>query len=164
MQVVVAQPLENASKPGKREPMCFQKALLRRMQIRAMEDEAYANFAGDDQFRSRKRLAPDGLQNLRLVALRQPHDLARRRGRQETHTQFIFRFGTQTLDQRQPPAHPTLVAPKQLGHFYLANPVFSYQSLDNPCFFELTGAATGAVQPTDGGLGGTLVSLQQPSR
>ena len=45
-----------------------------------------------------ERLAPGGLQNFRLVALRQPHDLTCGGGRQQPHAQFVLRLRSQPLD------------------------------------------------------------------
>ena len=87
------------------------------------------------QLRTAQRLAPDGLQNFRLVALRQPHDLARGRGRQQTHAQIVPRLGSQPLDQRQPPAYPALMTSQQLRHLHLAHSVFPHQRLNDPGFF-----------------------------
>ena len=85
-------------------------------------------------------------------------------GDQQAHAQFVPRLGPQPLDQRQPPAHPTLVPPQQLRHFHLAHSVFPHQRLNDPGFFQFPRAAAGAIQPVDGGLRRPLVGLHEPGR
>jgi hypothetical protein len=48
--------------------------------------------------RARQRLAPHRVEHFGLVALRQPHDLPRCRGRQQSHAQLIARLGTEALE------------------------------------------------------------------
>src|SRR5215469_6620761 len=72
------------------------------------------------QFDTGERFPPHHLQNFRLVALRQPHDLARRGRREQPHPQLLARLTSPALDQGQATAHPTLVAAQQLGHLHLS--------------------------------------------
>src|SRR5450755_17600 len=116
------------------------------------------------QLPARQRLAPDRLQHFRLVALRQPYDLPCGSGRQQAHAQFVFRLRSQPLDQRQPPAHPTLVASQQLCHLHLAQAVFPHQRLDDPGFFAFPRAAPGTIQPVDGGFRLTHIGLHEQGR
>ena len=113
------------------------------------------------QFCPRQRFPPDHLENLGLVALRQPYHLPRGGGREQPHAQFLTRRASQAFDQGQPAAYPTLVAPQQFGHFHLTQAIFANQRLDNPGFFQLARSPPGAIQPVDGRLGRALVRLHQ---
>ena len=124
---------ERASRGCARRYSCW-----RRSEHRSHRSTTPPNSALDSASRRR-------FQHFRLVALRQPHNLPRCRGRQ----QFVFRLWSQTLDQRQPPAHPTLVAAQQLCHLHLAQAVFPHQRLDDPGFFQFPRAAPGTIQTVD---------------
>jgi hypothetical protein len=56
------------------------------------------------------------------------------------------------------------VPPQQLRHFHLAHAVLAHQSVNDPCFFELTRAAAGAIESVDGGFHRPLVTFQEPGR
>jgi hypothetical protein len=45
---------------------------------------------------------------------------------------------------------PTLVPPQQLRHFHLTQSVFAHQRLNDPRFFQLARAASGAIDSIDG--------------
>src|SRR6267143_2715958 len=53
------------------------------------------------QLRRGQRFAPDRLQHFGLVALRQPHDLPRRRRRQQAPRRSSLALAPEPLDQRQ---------------------------------------------------------------
>ena len=53
---------------------------------------------------------------------------------------------------------------EQLRHFHLAHAVLAHQRVNDPRFFQFARAATGAVEPVDGGFRRPLVGLQQTSR
>ena len=103
-----------------------------------------------------------GFEHFGLVALRQPYDLPRRGGRQQTHAQFIARFRTEAFDQSQTAAYPALVPPQQLRHFHLAHAVFAHQRLNDPCFFQFARAPSGAIETVDGGFRRPLVGFHEP--
>ena len=71
-------------------------------------------------------------------------------------------FVGQLLDQCQSPADPALVPAQKLGDLDLGHAVLTHQSVDDPGFFPLLRATAGLVEPVDGRLGHTLISLHQP--
>jgi hypothetical protein len=81
-----------------------------------------------------KRLSTDDRQKLFLVAHRQPNQLARCAGTQQTQSKLLPRFGNQLLDERQASAYPALVTAQKLSHLHLAQPVFTNQSMNDPGF------------------------------
>jgi hypothetical protein len=77
------------------------------------------------------------------------------------HAQVVARLRAQPFDQRQTPAHPTLVPSQQLRHFHLAHAVFAHQSMNDPGFFEFARAAAGTIESVNGGFHGALVGFHQ---
>ncbi len=116
------------------------------------------------QLAAGQRFAAGGLQSLDLVAARQPHQLARRSGREQAQSQIVLAFFAQLLQQSQPPTDPTLVPPQQRRHRHLRQTVLMNQGLHDPGFFQFLRRAADEVQPIDGGLGLLLVDLQTAGR
>ena len=101
-------------------------------------------------------------QYVNLVAGRQPHQRPRGGGGQEPQAQVLPSFVGQLLDQSQSPTDPTLVPAQEFGDFDLGHAVLTHQGVDDPGFFPLLGATASLVEPVNGCLGHTLISLHQP--
>ena len=84
----------------------------------------------------RQRLTPRQRQHRFLVARGQPRQLPRQRRTHQTQTQILFHRHAQLLQQRQPPAHPTLVLAQQMRRFHLRHAVVTHQRLHDPRFLQ----------------------------
>ena len=104
-------------------------------------------------FLRRQGLAPRQRQHRFLVARRQPRQLPRQRRTHQSQTQILFHRHAQLLQQRQPPAHPTLVPAQQVRRFHLRHAIVTHQALHDPRFLQFPHRPLVAVQAQDRRLG-----------
>src|SRR5690606_29578265 len=83
-----------------------------------------------------ERLSTDRLDDLHLVALRQPTDLPSRCRGEEPELEVLPYGLGELLEQSETAADPALVATQKLGDLLLGKPVLAHERVDDPRLFD----------------------------
>jgi len=145
----------------RRHSFCLQQRLARLGQdiLRLRRPGAAQQVDDAACFHGRQRRPAHRAQQRALVAHGQPRQLPRQARCQQAQTQFRLGLVPQPFQERQPPAHPTLVLPQQLGRLHLRQAILAHQSVHDPRLFQGLRPTPRAVESVHGRLGLRFVRL-----